>query len=153
MGIAATHCRLASESGESMNRRTRFGLAALAALVVQLVFGGLWHQVFFHDLYLDQMAKVARPEPLLPAMLLAVAVRAVLFAAIYPVGYKGGALWREGARFGVLMGLLSGATAGIFYGTTNVGSAWLAADVIYFAAEGALAGIAVAYCYGKQLQK
>jgi hypothetical protein len=126
---------------------TRFGAAALAAFLVQMVFGAVWHVALFHGWYADQMAKVARPEPVLWAMTLAVAGRALLLAWIYPVGYKGGAAWREGSRFGIAMGLLSGMTAAIFYGTTNIGAGWLCADLAYFVVEGALAGIAVAYSY------
>src|SRR5579863_2258872 len=114
----------------------RLGGATLAAFAVQIVAGAGWHQFLFHNLYIEQMAKVARPEPLLGAMTLATAARAILFALIYPVGYKGGAPWREGARFGVMLGLLSGTTAAIFFGTTNIGTGWLWADLVYFAVEG-----------------
>ncbi len=130
-----------------MNRK-RLVLAIIAAFLLQGIAGTVWHVIVFKDLYAESMAKVARPEPMMGAVLLAILVRAVLMAWIYPVGYKGGAPWREGARFGVVMGLLSGTIIAILYGNASFGAGWLWADLAYFIVEGAIVGIAIAYCYG-----
>ena len=128
----------------------RFARAAGSALVIQMAAGWLWHLVLFKDLYADAMTKVARPVPDMGAIVPGVAVRALLLAWIYPLGYKGGAPWREGARFGVVMGLLSAVVIAIIYGNANFGAGWLWGDLAYFLIEGVLAGIAIAYCYGNR---
>jgi hypothetical protein len=130
---------------------TRFVGAAASALILQMAVGTVWHVMLFKTLYQDAMTQVARPVPNTHAVLLAVVVRALLLAWIYPLGYSGGTRWREGLRFGVVMGLLSGTIIAILYGNANFGAAWLWADLAYFLVEGALVGIVIAYCYGKNL--
>lgn len=127
----------------------RFLLAALASFVIQNVVGAVWHSILFKDLYTQEMTKVARPEVFMPALVIALAARSLLFAFIYPFGYSGGPPWIEGARFGALMGLISGVTGGIYFGVMNLGAGWFWGDLGYFVVEGVLAGMAIAAIYGK----
>ncbi len=50
--------------------------------------------------------KDLREAPLVQFHLIAILVHAFLLAFIYPFGYRGGAPWAEGLRYGVLMALL-----------------------------------------------
>lgn len=126
----------------------RFFLAAVVAYLVMVAAGGVWHLELFKAFYDAQLARVLRPEPILPAVAAAEGVRAVVFALIYPIGYKGGAPWREGGRFGLLMAALSAALFAITFAQHHVASpAWLAMESAFFVVQCGIAGVAIAYCY------
>ena len=126
----------------------RFFLAAVVAYLIMVATGGLWHLELFKGFYAVQLAKVLRPEPIFPGIAAAEGVRAVVFALIYPIGYRGGAPWKEGLRFGLLMAFLSAAHFGITYSQFDVSTpAWLAMELVFFIAQCGIAGIAIAYCY------
>lgn len=128
----------------------RFVLAAVVGYLVMVAAGGIWHLELFKAFYAEQLAKVLRPEPLLPAIVAAEGVRAVVFALIYPIGYRGGAPWWEGLRFGLLMALLSAATFGITFAQHNVLSpAWLWMELAFFVLQCCIVGVVMAYCYGR----
>jgi hypothetical protein len=128
----------------------RFFLAAVVGYLVIVAAGGIWHLELFKAVYAEQLAKVLRPEPILPAIAGAEGARAILFALIYPVGYRGGAPWREGLRFGLLMALLSAAAFGIVFAQINVLSpTWLWMESVFFVIQGCIVGVVIAYCYGR----
>lgn len=128
----------------------RFILAAVVGYVVLVAAGGLWHVEWFKGLYAVQLAKVARPEPLLPGLAAAEGVRAVVFALLYAIAYRGGPPWWEGLRFGLLMGLLSAAGFGLTFAQQNVASlTWLWMETVFFVIQCGIVGVVIAYCYGR----
>ncbi len=127
----------------------RFFLAAVVGYLILVAAGGLWHLELFKAFYAEQLAKVLRPEPVLPAIAAAEGIRAVIFALVYPIGYRGGKPVWEGLRFGLMMAVLSAALFGITFAQHNVLSpAWLAMELAFFVIQCGVAGIVIALCYG-----
>jgi hypothetical protein len=127
---------------------TRCLIAGLVAAVVMVGVGILWHAVLFTAAY-DALMKAADPARLYPVAIVIEVIRGFLFAYIYPQGYRGGAPWMEGLRFGILMALVSAAIPALYISVLTVGSAsWFWADMIFLLVQGAIAGIAIALVYG-----
>jgi hypothetical protein len=128
----------------------RFILSAVVGYVVLVAAGGLWHLEWFKSLYAVQLAKVARPAPLLAGIAAAEGVRAVVFALVYAMAYRGGPPWREGLRFGLLMALLSAAAFGITFAQHEVASlTWLWMETAFFLVQCGIVGVVIGYCYGR----
>jgi len=84
----------------------KFLLASLAGAAVMFLLSGLWHAVLLKDFYAAQFGAAVRAEPLVSFSFLSYLSLAILMAIVFPFGYKGGAVVKEGLRFGILMGLL-----------------------------------------------
>jgi len=88
----------------------RFVLACVAVYVVYQILSFVIHQVFLGDTYVA-LASVWRPEAEMMSkmwiMYLTSAVWTVLFCYIFTRGYEGKGVM-EGARYGLIMGLLLG---------------------------------------------
>jgi hypothetical protein len=103
----------------------RLATAAVAATIVDglygfLVYGNVMSREF------SRYPSIYRPSDVqtgyLPAMFAGLLVAMLCAAAIYAKGYEGGSGLPEGARFGVLMGLvMAGYVAGVDYATMNLG--------------------------------
>ena len=129
----------------------KFVMASVVGAVLLVVIGLAWHLLLFMDYYTEAMADVGRPEPLIPVAILGEVLRGVLLAYIYPFGYQGGEPWKEGLRFGVALGLFSAMIALIYTAVLNFsgfGAFWM--DLVFFAVQGGIAGIGIAWVYGKQ---
>ncbi|HUJ74131.1 MAG TPA: hypothetical protein VL359_04700 [bacterium] len=125
-------------------------LAWLAAFVVLIAAGFVWRFVLFHGLYVATMAKVMSLEAVVRTSVTVEVIRAALLASIYPVGYKGGAPWLEGLRYGLVMGLFSAAIASFYLSGLSDSSLWLGADVLFLMVQGGLAGVAIGLVYGRR---
>lgn len=126
-------------------------LAAPVAFVALNGFGAVWHLVLFKSYYDVQQAAVARPETLMPMLLVVDLLRGLLFAYIYPLGYKGGPPVTQGLKFGCLMGLVSGLHLAIYFTFLNIPSlSWAFVEVLFSAMQGAFAGLLVALIYGRK---
>jgi hypothetical protein len=135
--------------GNAMNW-ARFILASVVGYLVLVAAGGLWHLELFRAFYAQQLAAVARPGPLLPEIAAAEGVRAVGFALVYAIGYRGGPPWWEGLRFGLLMALLSAAVIVITYAQLKVASpAWVWMETAFFVIQCGIVGVVIGYCYGR----
>ena len=98
----------------------RIVIAAVAAVVVDAIYGFVaWGQVLSAEFgrYPGIYRSSADQTPYLPLMFVGVFVGMLFASWIYAKGYEGGSGLIEGARFGVVMGLLIGAyMAGVNYG-------------------------------------
>jgi hypothetical protein len=127
---------------------TRFIIAWLVGAVVLVAVGILWHAVLFSAAY-DSMMKAVDTAKIYPVAIAVEVIRGLLFAYIYPQGFKGGAPWMEGLRFGILMALVSAAIPALYLSVMTVSSAsWFWADMVFLLVQGALAGVAIALVYG-----
>jgi hypothetical protein len=124
---------------------TRFILAAIGGYIVLVAVGALWHLVIFPAAYADVMKTM---QAALVGIFVQDALRALVLAYVYPIGYHGGSAWMEGLKFGVLMGLLAGFTAGIYLGIVGqpMNMVWI--ELVFLVIQGALNGIAVGWIYG-----
>jgi hypothetical protein len=129
----------------------KFALASVVGAVLFVVIGFVWNVSLFGPYLAELSAGVARPEPMVSVAILGEVLRAVLLAYIFPFGYQGGAPWKEGLRFGVLMGLFSAMLSLIYVGVLNFSSFaifWM--DLAFFVIQGAIGGIGIALAYGMQ---
>lgn len=129
---------------------TRYILAAVGGYIVLEVVAVLWHGVIFTATYAD-LTKTTQAA--LGSIFVLDALRALVLACVYPIGYQGGTPWVEGLKFGVLMGLLTGFTAGVYLSIVGqpVSMVWI--ELVYLVIQGALNGIAVAWIYGEHARR
>ena len=129
----------------------RFLIAGIAAAIVARVISWVWHVPLLGEFYGQQESAVARPEAMMATIIVADLVRGYVLAFIYPFGYKGGAPWMEGLRFGVLLGVFACAGALISASVYNFESlSWFGAQAIFLIIQQAVAGIVIGYVYGTQ---
>ena len=79
-------------------------LATAGAFVFLLVINALLFPVFFPDgppMHYEN----TRPVPLFQFHLLAFLITAFLMSYLYPLVYRGGSVWKEGLKVGVIMGM------------------------------------------------
>ncbi len=124
--------------------------AWLAATITAFALSLVWHLLLMADFYADHAQAVARAEPDFRFIILGYVVLGLLMAIAYPIGYKGGSPIAEGFRFGALFGLIWILPWSlIIVGIWNVSFAGVAVDALWHVVEEGIAGIAVAYAYGK----
>ena len=129
----------------------KFLLAGVVGSVVVFVIGWVWHVPLFGSFYAEQQATIRRGEVMMELIVLAEIVRGFVLAYIYPFGYKGGAPWLEGLRFGVILGLFACVGALVALSVLNFASpAWFWMQAIFLIIQQAAAGIGIAYVYGTQ---
>lgn len=124
--------------------------AWLAAFVVAFAIGYAWHVVVMKDNYAEWTVDVKRDA----LDMIPVAVGGLLFtlvmAYMYPMGYKGGAPWMEGLRFGILIGLVASVANNImFYGAWNIATDWVIVDSVWHIVQAGVAGVVIGVMYGK----
>ena len=130
---------------------TRFALAGVAGFVVSFATGAIWHIPLFGDFYAEQIAEIARPGRGVGLIAVASVVRGFLFAYIYPLGYSGGSPLREGAKFGLLMGLVTAFPTAVYYSQVAFASmAFMWVELIFWVIQGPMIGVAIAYVFGSQ---
>ncbi|WP_372371194.1 hypothetical protein [Candidatus Uabimicrobium sp. HlEnr_7] len=81
-------------------------------------------------------------------------VFAFILAYIYPIGYKGGSLLKEGFCFGVLMGILMFLPTGLVVrGIWEVpANLMFVFNTIFHALAGGVCGVGIAFTYGKKTE-
>ncbi len=123
---------------------TRYILAAIGGFVALAVVGMLWHMVVSTGI--DSKTVQAA----IGGVIVGDALRALVLAYIYPIGYKGADAWMEGLKFGVMMGLVAGLTAGTALAVLTQPMGLLVSEFIFLVVQGAINGIVVGLIYGKQ---
>lgn len=130
----------------------RFSLAALAAMAFLLVVNVVLYPLVFPN-GPPEIYRYERAEPQALYSLLAMLVTSVLFAYIFPIGYRGRTPWAEGLRFGMLMGVLNGLPWSLnVYSRTDTGFSGLLATVLWMVITYGVAGGLVGAAYGKTLR-
>ncbi len=128
----------------------KFVLAWVAAAVVVLLLGSLWHQFLLADFIAANTQALAREEPIMAFVILGNLILGFLMALVYPMGYKGGSPVKEGFRFGALIGLIWILPVSlIFHGVWNLPLTGVIVDSAWHVVEEGIAGIAIALVYGK----
>lgn len=79
-----------------------FSLAMVGSFLFLVVVNALLFPVVFPN-GIPEHYQNARSSPLNQYHLLALFITALLMAYLYPIGHKGGAAWKEGLRFGLLL--------------------------------------------------
>ena len=127
---------------------SKFLLAVLAAFAVLFVVDWLWFGIIFKDWFMQRMPS---NQESIPLHALGELCLAVLLAIAFPMGYKGGSAVMEGARFGLLMGLIYQLPGAIHMYASMGGSRGIP---VFFIAHGVivgiLAGVAIAMVYAKK---
>ena len=123
--------------------------ATLVAFVILFLADWLWFGVIFADWFHKMMPSSMNEN--IPMHAVGELCLAFLMAAIYPYGYKGGSAVKEGAMFGILIGLVY-QLPGSFHMYASMGGSL--SVVFFFIANGIvmgiIGGITVAMVYGKQ---
>ena len=119
----------------------RFGLGVLAYLVPTFALGFVWHLILFTRYY--ESLAIYRKDVIIPFGFLSMLIQAGIMSYLYPLFYRGGEPLKEGAKFGLIMGLFMGsygvlAEAGKF----DIGplDAWFLHEGIYFPLQFTLIG-------------
>jgi hypothetical protein len=124
-------------------------LAGLAGFVVMFLLSGLWYMVIMEGFYQSQAQAINRTQFNFLFIVLGYLVMAFLMSYIYPLGYKGGPLAKEGLRFGVVMGLLVWLSSNlVLYGAWNLTLPLTLVDSLWHVIEEALGGLVIALVYG-----
>ncbi len=131
----------------------KFWLAFGAYLVLTFICAVGWHLVLFKDYY---MGLTMRKEPLMQLGVLSMLLQAGIMSYLYPLFYRGGEPLKEGAKFGLIMGLFMGsygvlAEAGKF----DIGplDAWFLHEGIYFPLQFTIIGAVIGLIYGRLRKK
>jgi hypothetical protein len=132
-----------------MNGKKWF-LGGLAGFAVMFALSGLWYMVLMSKFYRAQDQGIMREQFNFLFIVLGYIVLAFLMSLIYPIGYKGGSLVKEGLRFGVLIGLVVWLTANLtLHGVLNNTLASTLVDSVWHIVEQGIGGIVIALVYGK----
>jgi hypothetical protein len=126
-------------------------LSGVAGLVVMFALSGLWYQVLTAGQHTGGLyEKFVREHYNMLFLLLGYAVLAFLMAKIYPIGYKGGAPFKEGLVFGALIGLVVGLSNNlVYYAVWNVSLSVQLLDSAWQVVEKGFGGLAIALVWGK----
>lgn len=123
-------------------------LAFFAVLVVVTALNSLMPE-FMRELASSNF-KGLREQPFLHFHMLAILVHSFLIAVIYPLGYRGGAPWFEGLRFGLLLALLISLPAALHqYAMLDAPISHQFLPVLWTLWVNGIAGIVVALIYGR----
>lgn len=129
----------------------KFGFAVIAYVIVTFVIAAGWHLVLFKDLY-DQLGIFSRKEPIIPLGVASMVMQALVLAYLYPRFYRGGSPVKEGATFGLLVGVLMASIA-VFAeaGKQQVSSlsTWLLFESTYYLLQFGLVGVCIGLIYGR----
>ena len=125
----------------------RFILASLAVFVFIFIYEWLFHGLLLKDMY-TATASLWRPQGqcIFPAMLAGQILFPLIFTFIFTKGYENKGL-AEGARYGLLIGLLFVPNHLIFYAVQPLPLNLVAAWIIGGLAEMILAGMILAAVY------
>jgi hypothetical protein len=121
-------------------------LAVVAGFVVMFGLAGLFHLVIMKDFFIQKLGG----SPLIQYPILSYLILAILMSYIYPQGYKGGSLLKEGLVFGILIGLVCRVPSEVLelgYGRGDL--AFVVTEGIWHMVEEGIGGIVIAYVYGK----
>lgn len=129
----------------------KFGFAVIAYIVVTFIIAAGWHLVLFKDVY-DQFGIFTRKEPIIPLGIASMVMQALVLAYFYPRFYRGGSPVKEGALFGLLVGVLMASIA-VFAeaGKQQVSSlsTWLIFESTYYLLQFGLVGVCIGSIYGR----
>ncbi len=130
---------------------SRLAIAAVAAWVASLIAGYVVNQVLLVDLFAaNQAAYRPNAEIMdnLPLGFAAMLVGFFVFAYVYAKGYEGGNGAVEGARFGLLVGVMLVCFAIVWnYATTPISGTLGAAFVVDYLIEYTIYGAIVGFLY------
>jgi hypothetical protein len=124
-------------------------LAALVSFAAMFVLSGVWYMVIAEGFYRENFPM--QREQVVPWIIaLGYLLLALLMSYAYPIGYKGGAPWAEGLRFGILIGLILGCAQGlIVYGWAEVAFVGVLVDAIFAIVHLGVGGLLIGLVYGR----
>lgn len=131
-----------------MNKK--FWLMFAACFVATVACAAGWHMFLFKGFY---ESTGVRTEPLLNIGLLATAIQAACIAYLYPIVYRGGKPVTEGAKFGLIVGLLLGSHGAISDAINfNLGSltTWATYEGAFFLVTFTIVGAVCGQVHGTQ---
>ncbi len=122
--------------------------ATLAGFVVFVGASGLFYGVLMADQYAVWEADVARAEPMMGYGMAGFLIMILVMSAMYPKGYQGGDPLKEGARFGMMVGLIISGLVLAFYGGFEFQLAGIVSDIVFNVALLSLVGAVIGKVYG-----
>jgi len=128
-------------------------LAWLGAFVAMFLLSYLWYGVLMSEFYAKYYSEVNLPMEDFSMKLIIVGylIQAYLLAYIFPIGFGGGSVVKEGLRFGVILGSLFALPgAFIFAAVYKMPLEGNIVDAIYHIVEFSVGGIVIAKIYGSK---
>ena len=131
----------------------KFILTSLASAAAMLVLAAVWYFVLAGPFYAEHMA-VAREVRLYDIIALAYLVLGAMMTLMYPSGYAGGSPAMEGARFGVMIGIICSLPHSlVVYAIQGTQSTTLVlAEAAWHAVEQGVGGVVIGIIYGRTLR-
>ncbi len=133
---------------------SKFLLAWAAYVVVTFALGFIWHLMLFKKTYQALGIFSRLDDPIIPLGLSAMLIQGAILAYLYPMFPKGSGVLAEGLKFGLVLGAFIASSA-VFAEAAKqkVTSlpAWLALETVYYAIQFGLAGVAIAWVYGRKV--
>jgi len=121
--------------------------ATAVGFIVMFMLDYLWFGLIFKNYWAEHMHVTGMDRVSFHAI--GDLCLALLMAVVYPMGFKGGSAMSEGAKFGVLMGLIAALPSSIHAHAGNVWSLHIVAIIVLNGIiVGGLTGIAIAMVYG-----
>ncbi len=124
----------------------KFALMFFGYVIVTFVIAASWHLVLFKDIY-DQLGIFSRKDPIIPLGLASMAMQGAVLAYVYPLFDRGGSVFKEGLRFGLLVGVLMASIAVFAEGAKQQVSSlgtWLVFESVYYLLQFSIVGIVLA---------
>lgn len=128
----------------------RLFLATLGSFIFLIVVNGALFPILFPEGPPEQYVG-ARATPLFQYHLLALLITAFLMSYLYLLIYRGGAVWKEGLRVGVIMALFVSLPENLHvYALTNISFIKLLFPALWVTVIWGLAGVVIGLIYGRQ---
>lgn len=132
---------------------TKTFLGAWGAYVLTtFVMGFVWHLLVFEELYRELAIFSRIDDPIVPLGFAAMVIQGFLLAYLYPRFSRWGEPWREGLRFGLLMGVFIASSAVLAEAAKQRVTSlptWLIVETLYYLLQFALSGLVIALVYGR----
>jgi hypothetical protein len=134
---------------EEFVRFRNLGLSTVVAFLAIFILSTIWNEVVVDNQFLQAFELPARSEQR-TAIVAGHVLLALMMAYMYPIGYSGASPWKEGMRFGALLGAVTMLPLALtFYGVMETALLGLLVDAAWHIIMLGTAGILIGLTYGE----
>lgn len=131
----------------------KYLLASVSAFVVMYLLSWPGHEVLIPMVVeSDPLESIYKSEPMMVGIMTAYLIVALIMSYMYPKGVEGDNIYRNGLRFGALIGILVSLPISLIFYSIIDGFYFshVITETIWHVIEGSAGGIVIAYIYGSK---
>lgn len=130
-------------------RFRNLGLSTVVAFLAIFILSTVWNEIVVDNQFMQAFELPARSDQRV-AIIASHLLLALMMAYIYPIGYSGTSPWKEGMRFGALLGAVTMLPLALtFYGVMETALIGLLVDAAWHMLMLATAGTLIGLIYGE----